>query len=101
MTISRMFQELDHMKNSFGDVKIPLELLDYLDQGKNPQLYTKEVIDRTLAKNQQVNGKIELYKKFRATLLKELSEEMPHETMRYRSIREKAGDPSASMSSDK
>uniref|UniRef100_A0A914XAH7 Mediator of RNA polymerase II transcription subunit 10 n=1 Tax=Plectus sambesii TaxID=2011161 RepID=A0A914XAH7_9BILA len=100
-TLVSGLQELDHMKNSLGDVKIPLELLDYLDQGKNPQLYTKEVIDRTLAKNQQVNGKIELYKKFRATLLKELSEEMPHETMRYRSIREKAGDPSGSMPNDK
>lgn len=35
------------------DVKIPLELLEYLDQGKNPQLYTKECLERTLNKNKE------------------------------------------------
>lgn len=36
------------------DVKIPLELLEYLDQVKNPQLYTKECLARTLNKNKEV-----------------------------------------------
>ncbi|VDK47824.1 unnamed protein product [Cylicostephanus goldi] len=47
------------MRNQFADVKVPLELLDVLDQGKNPQLYTKEVLERTLQKNKEVNGKVE------------------------------------------
>lgn len=50
-----MIQELDHLKNQFMDVKIPLELLEYLDQGKNPQLYTKECLERTLNKNKEVS----------------------------------------------
>jgi mediator of RNA polymerase II transcription subunit 10 len=42
------------MKGQFMDVKIPLELLDYLDQGKNPQLYTREVLERTVNRNKEV-----------------------------------------------
>lgn len=63
-------------------------MLDYIDSGRNPQLYTKDVMEGCLEKNKQVNGKIELYKKFRAHLLKELDEEMPKPTAQYRTIRE-------------
>ncbi|CAJ0607044.1 unnamed protein product [Cylicocyclus nassatus] len=85
-TLISGLQELDQMRNQFSDVKVPLELLDVLDQGKNPQLYTKEVLERTLQKNKEVNGKVETYKKFHAALLKELGEEMPEDTMTRMSI---------------
>ncbi|VDM27005.1 unnamed protein product [Toxocara canis] len=88
-TLISGLRELDHLKNQFMDVKIPLELLEYLDQGKNPQLYTKECLERTLNKNKEVNGKIEIYKKFRAVLLKELGEEMPNDTILYRNLRDR------------
>uniref|UniRef100_A0A1I7XB44 Mediator of RNA polymerase II transcription subunit 10 n=1 Tax=Heterorhabditis bacteriophora TaxID=37862 RepID=A0A1I7XB44_HETBA len=87
-TLISGLQELDHLRSQFSDVKIPLELLDVLDQGKNPQLYTKEVLERTLQKNKEVNGKVEIYKKFRACLLKELGEELPEDTIKYRNIRD-------------
>ncbi|KAI1718389.1 transcription factor subunit med10 of mediator complex domain-containing protein [Ditylenchus destructor] len=80
-------QELDVLKNQFTDVRVPIELLDYLDQGKNPQLYTRECLERTKQKNKEVNGKIEMYKKFRAMLLNELSQEMPADAMSYISHR--------------
>uniref|UniRef100_A0A914ZWF9 Mediator of RNA polymerase II transcription subunit 10 n=1 Tax=Parascaris univalens TaxID=6257 RepID=A0A914ZWF9_PARUN len=53
-TLISGLRELDHLKNQFMDVKIPLELLEYLDEGKNPQLYTKECLERTLNKNKEV-----------------------------------------------
>jgi len=34
----------------------------YIDQGRNPQLYTKDCIEKALEKDQQVNGKIDAYK---------------------------------------
>lgn len=34
----------------------------YIDQGRNPQLYTKDCLEKALEKNQQVNGKIDAYK---------------------------------------
>ncbi|VDK79913.1 unnamed protein product [Litomosoides sigmodontis] len=88
-TLISGLHELDHLKNQFMDVKIPLELLEYLDQGKNPQLYTKECLERTVNKNKEMNGKIEMYKKFRAMLLKELGEEMPNDMVLYRNLRDR------------
>lgn len=75
------------MKNRFGDVKVPIDVLDKLDQGINPQVYTGECLKETLNKNKGVNGKIELYKKLHAKLLEELGEEMPAETALYRQNR--------------
>lgn len=97
-TLTSGLHELDRLKNQFMDVHIPLELLKYLDEGKNPQLYTKECLERTLAKNKEVNGKIECYKKFRTLLLKELGEEMPNDAAMYRSLRDrKESSPSHEM----
>uniref|UniRef100_A0A915K9T8 Mediator of RNA polymerase II transcription subunit 10 n=1 Tax=Romanomermis culicivorax TaxID=13658 RepID=A0A915K9T8_ROMCU len=79
--------ELDQSKHLYKDVKIPLELLDYVDNGKNPQFYTKDIMESCLQKNNQTRGKIELYRKFRAHLLKELGEELPEEIKLYRMIR--------------
>jgi hypothetical protein len=47
-------QELNQLKNKYTDVKIPLEVLDALDEGKNPQLYTATCLERTLQKNKEV-----------------------------------------------
>lgn len=102
-TLVSGLQEVDRAKHQFQDVKIPLEVLQYLDDGKNPQLYTKQCLDATLQRNKEVNGKLEIYKKFRANLLKEMGEEMPNETMLYRVIRERSGgsQEAGSSASDK
>lgn len=42
------------MKSQFTDVRVPIELLNFLDQGKNPQLYTKECLQRTKQQNKEV-----------------------------------------------
>ncbi|KAI6196844.1 Mediator of RNA polymerase II transcription subunit 10 [Aphelenchoides besseyi] len=80
-------QELNQIKNRYSDVKIPLEVLKALDEGKNPQLYTATCLERTLQKNKEVNGKTELYKKLHASLLRELGEEMSEDAVAYLKIR--------------
>ncbi|CAD5211474.1 unnamed protein product [Bursaphelenchus okinawaensis] len=80
-------QELNSLKNKYSDVRVPLEVLDSLDGGKNPQVYTATCLERTLLKNKEVNGKIELYRKLHAKLLEALGEEMPAETILYRQNR--------------
>uniref|UniRef100_A0AC34Q758 Mediator of RNA polymerase II transcription subunit 10 n=1 Tax=Panagrolaimus sp. JU765 TaxID=591449 RepID=A0AC34Q758_9BILA len=82
-TMIHGLRQLDTMKDEFKDVRVPAELLDHVDQGKNPQFYTKELLERTLAKNKEVNGKIELYKKFRARLIQELANDLPYEVANY------------------
>ncbi|XP_062538605.1 mediator of RNA polymerase II transcription subunit 10 [Armigeres subalbatus] len=79
-------QEIDKLKNQV-DVNVPLEVFDYIDQGRNPQLYTKDCIDKALTKNEEVKGKIDSYRKFKSNLLKELDDTFPTELAKYKAIR--------------
>ncbi|XP_069798464.1 mediator of RNA polymerase II transcription subunit 10-like [Narcine bancroftii] len=69
------------------DINVPLEVFEYIDQGRNPQLYTKECLERALAKNEQVKGKIDTLKKFKGLLIHKLSKVFPEEMSKYRAIR--------------
>lgn len=80
-------QEIDKLKTQMGDIQVPLEVFDYIDQGKNPNLYTKDCLEKALAKNEQVKGKIDNFKKFKAALLVELDKVFPHEINNYRAMR--------------
>lgn len=66
-----------HTEKPWQDVKVPLSVLGFLDQGQNPLLATEESLRRSLERNKELNGKLELYSKFRAALLHEL-EVSPH-----------------------
>ncbi|KAK2162236.1 hypothetical protein LSH36_101g01019 [Paralvinella palmiformis] len=80
-------QEVDKLRSQVQDVQIPLEVFEYIDQGKNPQLYTKDCMEKALAKNEAVKGKIDVFKKFKTLLIVELSKEFPHEMAKYRAVR--------------
>ncbi|XP_015475700.1 mediator of RNA polymerase II transcription subunit 10 isoform X1 [Parus major] len=56
-------QDIDKCRQQLHDISVPLEVFEYIDQGRNPQLYTKECLERALAKNEQVKGKIDTMKK--------------------------------------
>lgn len=80
-------QELDKLKSQVQDVHVPLEVFDYIDQGRNPQIYTKDCIEKALTKNEQVKGKIDSYRKFKSHLLNELNSSFPNELAKYRAVR--------------
>jgi len=81
-------QDIDKLRSAVQDVHVPLEVFEYIDGGRNPQLYTKDCMEKALAKNEQVNGSIDSYKRFKAMLLVELSHVFPNEMTRYRAVRE-------------
>ena len=78
---------VDQLKGSMGDVVVPLDVFNYIDQGKNPQLYTHDCLENAIAKNAEVKGKIESLKRFRGMLLLELHKVFPNEIAKYRAIR--------------
>ncbi|GAB0097591.1 Mediator of RNA polymerase II transcription subunit 10 [Sergentomyia squamirostris] len=80
-------QEIDKLKGQVQNVHVPFEVFDYIDQGKNPQLYTKDCIDKARSKNEEVKGKIDAYRKFKANMLVELTKTFPNEMNKYRAIR--------------
>uniref|UniRef100_A0AAY5KTG9 Mediator of RNA polymerase II transcription subunit 10 n=1 Tax=Esox lucius TaxID=8010 RepID=A0AAY5KTG9_ESOLU len=52
-------QDIEKCRQQLHEINVPLEAFEYIDQGRNPQLYTKECLERALAKNEQVKGKID------------------------------------------
>ena len=90
-TLVSGLQVLDQMKNQFVDVRVPIRLLDILDEGKNPQLFTKELLEDTRNRNKELNGKTELYKKFQYHLIRELKQEMPNDVDEYLRVRKISG----------
>ncbi|KAK2193611.1 hypothetical protein NP493_11g09027 [Ridgeia piscesae] len=80
-------QEVDKLRSQLQDVQIPLEVFEYIDHGKNPQLYTKDCMEKSLARNESVKGKIETFKKFKMLLIVELTKVFPQEMNKYRALR--------------
>ncbi|XP_075257967.1 mediator of RNA polymerase II transcription subunit 10-like [Convolutriloba macropyga] len=76
-SIVNSLQEVDRSKGAFQDVSVPVSVLRYIDQGTNPQLYSKDLMQKALAKNEEVRGKIEVYKKFYNTFSEEMSKTFP------------------------
>ena len=66
---------------------MPLEVFDYIDSGRNPQLYTKDCMEKAHFKNEEVKGKIDAYRMFKARLLLELTHVFPKEMAVYRATR--------------
>lgn len=69
------------------DVHVPFEVFDYIDNGKNPQLYTKDCIEKALTRNEEVKGKIDAYRKFKSNMVGELQKNFPNELNKYRAVR--------------
>ncbi|KAM4724674.1 mediator of RNA polymerase II transcription subunit 10 [Anableps anableps] len=84
-------QDIDKCQKQLHDINVPLEVFEYIDQGRNPQLYTKECLERALARNEQVKGKIDTMTKFKSLLISELSKVFPEEMAKYKDIRGEDG----------
>ncbi|BHF67624.1 hypothetical protein AAHC03_012862 [Spirometra sp. Aus1] len=85
-------QDVDRMQQDMQDVHVPIEVFSKIDAGENPQIYTRECMERAIARNEAVRGKLESLRRFRALLMAELSKKFPNEMAKYRSVR---GDPEA------
>ncbi|CAN1255660.1 Mediator of RNA polymerase II transcription subunit 10b, partial [Linum perenne] len=58
-----------------------------IDDGKNPDEFTRDVINSCIAKNQVTKGKTDAFKALRKNLLDELEQAFPDEIESYREIR--------------
>ena len=81
------FQEIDKVRPKVQDIQVPLEVFDYIDAGRNPQLYTKDCMEKAVGKNEEVKGKIDAYRMFKARLMVELTQVFPKEMSCYRALR--------------
>lgn len=84
-TLVTDLQKIDKYRNKLENIHIPLAVFDYIDQGRNPQLYTKDCIEKALYKNEETKGKIDVYRKFKNNLLLEL-QKVKIELILYRDL---------------
>ncbi|XP_042450997.1 mediator of RNA polymerase II transcription subunit 10b-like isoform X3 [Zingiber officinale] len=77
--------------------QIPLEVVNLIDDGKNPDQFTRDVINSFISKNQITKGKTDALKSFRKHLLEELNQAFPDEVMTYKEVRAAAAAAAARL----
>ncbi|KAG5228176.1 RNA polymerase II mediator complex family protein [Salix suchowensis] len=87
--LNGLVTELDNMVklSEKCNIQVPMEVLNLIDDGKNPDEFTKDVISSCIAKNQVTKGKTDAFKSLRKHLLEELEQTFPDEVESYREIR--------------
>ncbi|KAL6175857.1 hypothetical protein ACLB2K_052495 [Fragaria x ananassa] len=68
-------------------IQVPAEVFNLIDNGKNPDEFTRDVISSCIVKNQITKGKSDTFKSLRKHLLDQLEHTFPDEVESYRDIR--------------
>ncbi|KAI3727806.1 hypothetical protein L6452_16426 [Arctium lappa] len=87
--LNTLVMEMDNMTklSEKCNIQVPMEVLNLIDDGKNPDEFTREVLNSCIAKNQITKGKTDAFKGLRRHLLEELEQAFPDEVEDYREIR--------------
>ncbi|MBA0563980.1 hypothetical protein Golax_006533, partial [Gossypium laxum] len=93
--LNSLVTELDNMAklSEKCNIQVPMEVLKWvglIDDGKNPDEFTRDVLNGCIAKNQVTKGKTDAFKGLRKHLLEELEQAFPDEVESYREIRASA-----------
>ncbi|XP_047341839.1 mediator of RNA polymerase II transcription subunit 10b [Impatiens glandulifera] len=87
--LNSLVLELDNMTKMAEkcNIQIPTEVLNLIDDGKNPDVFTRDILNNCIAKNQTTKGKTDSFKALRRHLLEELDQAFPDDVEAYREIR--------------
>ncbi|XP_044954985.1 mediator of RNA polymerase II transcription subunit 10b-like [Hordeum vulgare subsp. vulgare] len=87
--LNALVAELDTMQKLADgcNIQVPMEVVNLIDDGKNPDEFTKDVLNSCIAKNQITKGRTDAFKSLRKHLLEELEEAFPDDVEAYRQIR--------------
>jgi mediator of RNA polymerase II transcription subunit 10 len=87
--LNSLVLELDNMTKLAEEcnIQVPLHILNLIDDGKNPDEFTRDILNDCIARNQITKGKTDAFKGFRKHLLEELEQAFPDEVESYREIR--------------
>eukprot|EP00262_Sarcandra_glabra_P021188 TRINITY_DN8803_c0_g1_i1.p1 TRINITY_DN8803_c0_g1~~TRINITY_DN8803_c0_g1_i1.p1 ORF type:complete len:184 (-),score=34.06 TRINITY_DN8803_c0_g1_i1:221-772(-) len=87
--LNAVVTELDTMQKLAENcnIQVPMEVVNLIDDGKNPDEFTRDVINSCIVRNQITKGKTDAFKGLRKHLLEELEQAFPDEVEDYREIR--------------
>ncbi|KAI8382352.1 mediator complex, subunit Med10 [Blakeslea trispora] len=75
-SIIEHYKEIEQLKDGI-DSFIPEEVINFVEHGKNPEIFTQGFVERTATENQFTNGKINAVKEFRELLSGEFTKSFP------------------------
>ncbi|KAI8887447.1 hypothetical protein K501DRAFT_321340 [Backusella circina FSU 941] len=70
------YKTIDELKDGL-DAFIPEEVINFVEHGKNPDIFTQGFVDRAATENQHTNGKIKAVNDFRHLLSEEFAKSFP------------------------
>ncbi|KAI9484236.1 MAG: transcription factor subunit Med10 of mediator complex-domain-containing protein [Benjaminiella poitrasii] len=70
------YKEIDDLKDGI-DSFIPEEVINYVEHGKNPDIFTQGFVERAATENQFTNGKIKAVNEFQQLLSEEFTKSFP------------------------
>jgi mediator of RNA polymerase II transcription subunit 10 len=97
--------EVRQLSRSLGDVhasaqrgedtlpKVPIELIQYVENGRNPDIYTREFTELVRRTNQVMKGKREAFGRFRDVLATQIKAAMPELSADVDMVVTKTGGP--------
>ncbi|KAL0087068.1 transcription factor subunit Med10 of mediator complex-domain-containing protein [Phycomyces blakesleeanus] len=74
--ITDHYQKMDELKDGL-EAFVPEEVINYVENGKNPDIFTQTFVERAASENQFTNGKIKAVDSFRNILSNEFLKSFP------------------------
>lgn len=75
--IFKLNQRSNDPQSMLKDVKVPLEVVQYIEDGRNPDIYTREFVEAIRRSNQYQRGKMHGMKMLRDSLAEKIAVQFP------------------------
>ncbi|AET38316.1 mediator complex subunit NUT2 Ecym_2603 [Eremothecium cymbalariae DBVPG len=75
--IKQLNQQSNDPESQLNNISIPLEVLQYIEDGRNPDVYTREFVEAIRRSNQYQRAKMHALGKLRDSLAEKIAEEFP------------------------
>lgn len=75
--LSKLNQKINDPESQLNHVNIPLEVVQYIEDGRNPDIYTREFVEAIRRSNQYQRSKMKGLKQLRDSLAEKMIEEFP------------------------
>eukprot|EP00192_Tetraselmis_astigmatica_P014935 CAMPEP_0117653080 /NCGR_PEP_ID=MMETSP0804-20121206/2995_1 /TAXON_ID=1074897 /ORGANISM="Tetraselmis astigmatica, Strain CCMP880" /LENGTH=160 /DNA_ID=CAMNT_0005459221 /DNA_START=182 /DNA_END=661 /DNA_ORIENTATION=+ len=84
-------RHLDGIGEELRDVKVPVDLLRYIDVGGSPDVFTAETIKHAVEQNQRSKGKVTAFRELQRALQEQAQQVFPEDTNAYLGAVDRAG----------
>lgn len=91
--MNKVVSELQQLtkRDDLKNIQIPLDIINYVEDGRNPDIYTREFVEVVRKMNQYLNGKSLALESFRDTLGNSIKQAFPELSEEVEDIEKRTG----------